>query len=98
MSDRNIPEISVLSVEFVKVPFAADVDPETVSADLAIVAAGSSPAEGDWHEATVLADHARLLIGPGEVPLAPGLYAVWARIADLPETVVEKAGLLKIVA
>lgn len=58
------------------------------------------PSTPDWHtgewfvSATKLI--ARVLIGPGVIPLAPDTYQVWVRVTDNPERPVQRAGAITI--
>lgn len=36
-------------------------------------------------------------IGPGYVPLTPGVYTVWVKVTDSPNAPVKSAGIIKVV-
>lgn len=93
MADR----ISVLSTEYVSVPFTANVDPESLSGvELAFVEGTAGDPE-DWLDATVEDGAAKILVGPeGDIELTVGLWSVWTRITDVPEVPVEKSGILRV--
>lgn len=106
MSCKADLEISSLSVQYVKVPVRATVngqphDPTGDVVQIAIVGHDVTPAPADWHtgswETTPQGEYlARLLVGPGQLPLAVGFYDVWVKIVDNPETPVLEAGILRV--
>lgn len=99
------------SLQYVKVPIApkvsgAIVDPTADVVTMAFMASGSAPSSGDLKTAsweTVSTDvhypyRARCLVGPGgTVTLTAGLYTVWVKVVDNPETVLRPAGLLRVI-
>lgn len=96
--------ISSLSKEYVLVPVSAKeagapIDPTTSPVEMAFAAADADP--DDWHEAeweTAGSKHyARCLVGPGEVEIEKGLWQVWVRVTDNPETPVMRAGELRVI-
>lgn len=85
--------ISAQSLEYLHVPFTANVDPLTVTAEVAVVATDTIPTGGDWKDATIIDSTARILVGAGgDVTPAAGSYRVWVRIGDAPEIPVEDVG------
>ena len=104
--------ISSLSLEYIHVSIAAtsagvDIDPTGDIVTLAFVPQGTTPAPtdfktGSWVQdtTTVPTTHfARALVGPlgGVVQLTPGLYDVYAKVTDNPETPVKKAGPVRVI-
>ncbi|GIH07420.1 hypothetical protein Rhe02_54870 [Rhizocola hellebori] len=102
-------ELSVLAVTYVKVPVrvtesGASVDPTGATVQMAFTASDVDPVSGDWKtaswetDATTTPDTylARCLVGSA-VTLAVGTYDVWVKILASPETVVDRAGFLKVV-
>lgn len=100
-------EISALSLEYVYVPVAARaagaaVNPTADTVAMAFMAGATRPTSGDWKTASWDTDattyRARCLVGTGgAVALNPGIYAVWVKVTDSPETPVRLAGPLKVV-
>ena len=91
------PEVSRLSTEYLKVPFTSNVDPDTIAGvDIAFTADhGTEPTT--WHPATIADGAARILLGPdGGIEPGVGLWWVWVRLTDSPETTVEIAGLVEV--
>lgn len=102
---------SALSTEYVRVPLTAtesgsEVVPTADVVQMAFVSPGSDPVSGDWKAATWETDSStspttyvvRCLVGPsgGVVTLTEGLYDIYVRVADNPETVVRRAGAVAI--
>lgn len=102
---------SALSTEYISVPLTATeagaaVVPTADVVQMAFVAAGSSPATGDWKSATWETDSTttpttyfvRCLVGPagGVITLTEGLYDTFVKIGDNPETVVHRTGAVAI--
>lgn len=104
--------ICASSLEYVRVQIAAyasgaTVDPSADTVQLAFMVGSAIPAPGDWKTAswetdstTVPATYkARCLVGAtGAVTLTPGVYQVWVKLTDSPETPVRQAGPLVVVA
>lgn len=71
-------------------------DPTTLPVQLALVPAGTQPADIDWHDATHLyGDRFGLLVGPGALELDAGDFDVWRGIADTPEDDRERFGQIR---
>lgn len=102
---------SALSTEFVRVPVSArdgssEINPTSDVVSMAFVSAGSSPVSGDWKTGSWETDstttpvtyYARALVGPtgGVVTLSDGLYDVFVKIGDNPETPVRRCGAVAI--
>jgi len=99
---------SALSTEYVRVSIGAGVDPTSDNVQMAFPATGVAPETSDWKSATWETDsttspptyYARCLVGPGSGGLitltAGGIYDVYVKIADNPETVVRNTGALAI--
>lgn len=95
---------SSLSTEYVRVAIDAGVDPTADNVQMAFPVTGVAPVLGDWKSATWETSdgtyYARCLVGPGiggVVSLtAGGLYDVYVKIADNPETVVRNTGALAV--
>lgn len=96
---------SALSTEYVRVAIDAGVDPTADTVQMAFPLAGNQPT--DWKSATWETDTAtdpdtyyvRCLVGPGPggvVTLVYGLYDVYVKVNDNPETVVRNTGALAI--
>lgn len=87
------------SVEYLKVPITApaDVTLGTQTVEMAVLSPETRPIEDDWNTAE-WADSttARLLLGPGALPLAAGTYKVWLRLTDTPEVPVLTAGTITV--
>lgn len=97
--------MSAQTTEYIRVPVSASnsgsvVDPTTDTATMAFVAAGSTPASGDFKLATWETDtststyYLRALVGPtgGVITLTSALYDIYVKIGDNPETVVQRTG------
>lgn len=100
--------ISTGSLEYVKVPVRAkasgaypNITTDTVT--MAFKAEGSTPSGGDFKTASWETDattdpdtyYARCLVGTGgDATLAAGVYRIWVKVADAPETPLLKSGLL----
>lgn len=102
--------LSVLSLEYVKIPVAAiklgsPVDPTGDVIAMAFPVSGVEPVAGDWKTGSweistyngVTTYLARCLVGPGgAIALAIGTYDIWIKITDNPEIPVIHAGQLVI--
>src|SRR6266496_3261374 len=86
--------IPAASLEYVKVPITATVNgsavnPETDDVAFSFVAPGTAPSSwttGSW-ETIGTTYNARILVGPGgSVTLSKGLYEVFVRVTDNPES------------
>lgn len=103
--------ISTASLEYVRVPVGAvtagaPVNPTGDTVAMAFLAGVGPPAGGDWKTASWDTDastypptyHAQCLVGPaGTVTLTAGVYSVWVKVTDSPESPVKRAGQIKIV-
>ena len=100
--------ISALSTEYVKVPVAAtesgvDVNPVTDALEMALMLPGYIPTDDDWFTGSWEVDsgtyYARVLVGPdgGVATLSRGLYEVYIKVADNPETVVRRVGAVGVI-
>lgn len=90
-------KISALSTEYLTVPFTADVSAASIDgAEIALIADDDPPIEADWHDATIVGETARVLVGPDEIALTVGTWRVWVRITDTPEIPVEMAGIITV--
>lgn len=100
---------SSLSTEYVRVAIGTTpaVDPTSDNLQMAFPVTGNEPITGDWKSATWESDtstvpttyYARCLVGPGPgavVTLTDGLYDVYVKVSDNPETVVKNTGALAI--
>jgi len=98
---------SALSTEYVRVAIDAGVDPTADNVQMAFPLTGVAPVSGDWKSATWETDsstdpatyYARCLVGPGVggvVSLTAGLYDVFVKVSDNPETVVRNTGALAV--
>ena len=95
---------SALSTEYVRVAIDAGVDPTADNVQMAFPVTGVAPESADWKSATWESTggtyYARCLVGPGfggVVSLtAGGLYDVYVKVADNPETVVRNTGALAV--
>jgi hypothetical protein len=97
MADPKPIEISVASKEYLRVPFTANVDPQTVGVVEMAFTTARTAAEATWKTAAVVGDAVELLVGAGTTAvLAVGDYYVWVRIADTPEVPVELTGRVRI--
>jgi hypothetical protein len=104
-------QISASSLEYVRVQVAAfasgvAVNPTSDTVTLAFMSGSAVPASGDWKTGSWDTDstttpatyRARCLVGTGgAIVLTPGIYAVWVKVTDAPETPVKQAGALKVV-
>lgn len=99
-------EMSTASTEYVKIPVIARIagelaDPTADTVSLAILPpttaapAGGDWLTGDWETDTDLGYLARTLVTAGDFPA--GTYAVWAKVAHDPETIVRRSGLMRFV-
>lgn len=104
-----LAEIAAASVEYVRVPISATssgaaVDPTGDTVQMAFLATSTAPASGDWKTASWETDasttpdtyYARCLVGSA-VTLTAGTYTVWVKVADSPETVMKRCGLLRVI-
>lgn len=88
-------ELQATSVEYLRFPFTADVDPASVTGvEVAFVLGRYAPlgAAPEWVAADVVtgtASHARLLVGQ-DVELPVGVYTWYVRVTDSPEVAVER--------
>ncbi len=101
--------ISAASTEYVQVPVAADVngsavDPTSLTVSMGFGLTDAQPtyvaASWDTDDRTNPPTYrAQCLVGPdgGAAELEAGLYRVWVKVADSPETVVRQVGLLRVV-
>lgn len=92
--------ISSLSLEYLRVPVKAAVDPINDLVEFAFTD-GPEPGDADWAnggwEDTGPPYEARILVGPdGDVELDEGLWTTWLRISHDPERPVIMAGLVEI--
>lgn len=72
------------------------IDPATLAVEIAVVPAGTQPADTDWYVATHLyGDRFGLLCGAGALDLPAGDYDTWRRIADVPEIDVARFGQIR---
>ena len=106
--DITMLQISSLSTEYIKVEVTRDdgTNPTADTVKMAFVADGVTPATGDfkvadWQTIGVGAEnhyYIRCLIGPaGTIALAAGLYVVWVKISDSPETPVKRLDFIKVI-
>lgn len=107
MADHRV---SSLSLEYVTVPVEAEklgeqYDPTLDVVQMAFTAVGSDPVPGDWKAAIweteeqppIVRYRASCLVGPGGAAvLSKGVYAVWVKIADNPESPIMRAGTLQV--
>ena len=86
------------SVEYVKVPVTAPdgSDLSTQAVSIAVIDATARPVTGDWKTGSWDGNTAKVLIGPGALPLAPGNYKVWVKVTDSPEVPVLVAGTITV--
>lgn len=104
-------ELSVLSLEYVKVPVEATVNgavfnPTSDVVKMAFVALGVNPQAGDWKAAVWETQApgtanviylAKCLVGTGgTIALPVGTYVVWVQVTDNPEVPIKLSGTLKI--
>lgn len=70
----------------------AEVDLMDNIIEMAVVGAAAIPGNSDWVTPTLLTFRSQhvaqvqLLIGPGARVLTPGVYRLWARVWEAPET------------
>src|SRR4051812_36719179 len=102
--------LSVLDKRYILVPVSikadgVNFDPTSDVVQMAFITdSATAPVTGDWKSASWEAGggtgnvyYARCLVGPaGTVTLAAGLYFVWVKIVDNPETVVVQVDTLTI--
>lgn len=100
-----IPEYPSISKERVlaEITPPVGINPTGDTVQMAFVAAGTLPGGGDWNNADWQTPDpgdrtftARCMIGPGAVELAPGIYHVFVKVTDNPETPVIPAGIIRI--
>ena len=96
---------SVASTQYVSVDVAASVsgvvtDPTSDLIYMAFVSANVTPQDSDFVTATWAGGAspyiAHVLVGPGGIALARGLYTIWFKIIDTPEVPVVSVGRLYI--
>lgn len=102
----TIPVLSTASVEYVQVPvFAVEngdaVNPTNLTVTMGFATGDSQPtyvtASWDTDDRTTPPVYrAQCLVGSA-VTLTAGLYRVWVKVVDSPETVVREVGLLRVV-
>lgn len=95
-----------LTTEYLRYPVearrdGAELDPSVYPVSFAFTARGVAPVEADWRDGDWEADgdarYARILVGPaGGEELADGLYDVWLRVVDGPETPVRYVDALRV--
>lgn len=76
-------------------PAGVTINGQAVS--IAVVARNATPTAQDFRPGTWAGTTARVLVGPGELVLAPGVFAVWVKITDNPEVPVLHAGQITVV-
>lgn len=86
----------------------AQYDPTSDTVEMAITTPGAKPVDDDWHIAEWETDDstpaipvhiAQIIVGPApgaDVAVGPGVYGVWVRITDNPDTPVIEAGRLTV--
>lgn len=85
------------SLEYVRVPVAADGLDLTVDTVEMAFTTGAAPTNPDWQTAGWDDGSARVLVGPGgTIELAHGTWQIWVRVVDNPEVPVLRAGYLVI--
>lgn len=86
------------SVEYLKVPVTTppDVTITNQTVELAVLPDTARPVEEDWNTGEWVDNVARILIGPGALPLEAGTYKVWVRVTDMPEIPVLTAGTITV--
>jgi hypothetical protein len=103
--------LSTASLEYVRVPVAsersgASYNPTSDVVQMAFLTSAGPPVSGDWKTASWDTDattypptyYAQCLVGPaGTVTLAAGVWSVWVKVTDSPETPVKRAGQIKVV-
>ncbi|MFI6813261.1 hypothetical protein ACIBG7_12655 [Nonomuraea sp. NPDC050328] len=92
--------ISSMSREYLNIFVGNALGSEPV--EIALTVPGVEPADDAWHPAIWgdVSDHgavARLLIGPGAVPLSDGTYQAWVRVTRPDERPVLPSGLVPII-
>lgn len=100
------------SLEYVRVPISAfasgiAVDPTGDTVQMTAEQVSDAAGIAGWHSASWETDttttpdtyYAKFLIGPGSSigALTAGLYNVFVKISDSPETPVKQAGVIKVV-
>lgn len=93
-------QISIASTQYVRVPVYADgEDPTNDTVSMAFPVTGVDPASffsGSWQTLDGIY-YARCLVGPsGAVALTNGVYDVYVKVSDVPETPVLLAGTLEV--
>lgn len=100
--------LSTVSLEYIKVPVNVKkngvyVDPSLSPAYMAFLSSKTAkPVDGDWKSSTWEPGlghkyYIRCLVGPGgAATLVAGMYWVWVKIVDSPETPIRQVGSVKI--
>lgn len=99
--------LSVVSLEYIKVPVNVKkngvyIDPTLSPVSMAFLTTKLDvPDSGDWKTASWeqglgYKHFIRCLVGPGATVLVAGIYWVWIKIEDAPETPVRQVGSVKI--
>lgn len=68
----------------------------TESPRLAFLTSSGNPNGSEWHTAEWDGGYARLMLGPGAIPLAVGIWWVWITFSAGAEQPVERAGRLRV--
>ena len=85
------------SKEFLHVPITATSALSGYPVQMAVIAYGADPVEGDWKTAAWDGTDAKILIGPGStLVLAEATYGVWVRITTAEEKPVLYSGAVRI--
>ncbi len=105
-----MPSQSVLSTEWIRYAVAVDAsnpnyDPTvTATVHFALRQAARPPGVGDWspgswetYPGPPVRHVARILIGPGGLPLARGEWVVWIRVTDGSEVIVRALDTLQLI-
>lgn len=103
------PSLSALATIYVEVPVTAlssglPVSPTADPVFMAFMLGRATPAGGDWKTGSWETSgvngqyFARCLVGPdgGETTLTPGVYTVWVKVEDDPETPIAQSGSLTV--